>query len=45
MTGASEQAALDGEWRTRIPMFGYTAHGAAVVESEAAAIRAFTGCV
>ena len=39
MTGASEQAALDGEWRTRIPMFGYTTHGAAVVESEAAAIR------
>ncbi|QSE87074.1 recombinase family protein [Rhodococcus koreensis] len=39
MIGASEQAALDGEWRTRIPMFGYTAHGAAVVESEAAAIR------
>lgn len=39
MTGASEQAALDGEWRTRIPMFGYTAHGAAVVEAEAAAIR------
>ena len=39
MTGTSEQAALDGEWRTRIPMFGYTAHGAATVESEAAAIR------
>ncbi|MGY4783675.1 recombinase family protein [Rhodococcus opacus] len=39
MTGASKQAALDGEWRTRIPMFGYTARGAAVVESEASAIR------
>lgn len=39
MTGASEQAALDGQWRTRIPMFGYTAGGAAAVESEAAAIR------
>jgi len=39
MTGTSKQAAMDGEWRTRIPMFGYTAHGVSIVESEAAAIR------
>lgn len=39
MVEANQQAALNGKWRTRIPMFGYTAHGAAVVESEAEAIR------
>jgi DNA invertase Pin-like site-specific DNA recombinase len=39
MIEASKQAALNGNWRTRIPVFGYTNGGESVVEAEAAAIR------